>query len=116
MRNDKSNVRTVKRKLSKCKDICRTYNDIQFSYANLLEADESVSEFRCNVKLDNLELEGSYTTDFLIIKTNGDVVIRECVFIDKLTKPLTIKLLDASHRYWSSKGVSDWGIVTNEAT
>ena len=36
MRNDKSNVRTVKRKMSKCKDICRTYNDIQFSYADLL--------------------------------------------------------------------------------
>lgn len=116
MRNSKSNVRTVKRRLSKCKDICRTYNDIQFSYATLLDSDDSVSEFSCNVNLDNFEIEGSYTTDFLITKVNGDVLIRECVFRDKLTKPLTIKLLDASHRYWKCKGVVDWGIVTNEGS
>ena len=114
MRKSTSNVRMLKRKLSKCKDVCRTYNDIQEKYADLLEKDESVLEFVCNVPLVDFELEGSYTTDFLVTKTNGDVFIRECVFRDKIAKPMSIKLLDASYRYWHSRGINDWGIVTNE--
>ena len=114
MRNKNSNVRVTKRKLSKCKDVCRTYNDIQYQYATLLEQDESVKEFICNVPLDDLEIEGIYTTDFLITKTNGDILIRECVFRDKITKPLNVKLLDTSYIYWIKRGISDWGIVTNE--
>ena len=35
---------------------------------------------------------------------------------DKISKPMNIKLLDASHRYWINRGISDWGIVTNEET
>ena len=114
MRNKNSNTQVIKRKLDKCKGICRTYNDIQYQYADLLEQDESVVEFRCNVVLDDFELNGTFTTDFLITKSNGDILIRECVFREKITKPMNIKLLDASHRYWTNKGVNDWGIVVNE--
>ena len=42
MRNKNSNVRVVKRKLNKCKDVCRSYSNIQFSYASLLEKDDTV--------------------------------------------------------------------------
>ena len=114
MRKTTSNVRMLKRKLSKCKDVCRTYNDIQEKYADLLESDESVLEFICNIPLVDFELDGSYTTDFLITKTNGDISIRECIFRDKIGKPMNVKMLDASYRYWLSRGISDWGIVVNE--
>ena len=85
MRNKKSNVKTTKRRLSKCQDVCRTYNDIQYAYAEILEKDESVAEFRCNVILDDFELDGTFTTDFIITKNNGDILVRECIFKDKIT-------------------------------
>lgn len=116
MRNQNSRVRVTKRKLSKCKDVCRTYNDIQFAYADILEKDNLVIEFCCNVVLSDIELDGTFTTDFLITKTNGDLYVRECVRRDKITKPLTIKLLDVSRTYWLRRGVEDWGIVIDETT
>lgn len=116
MRNKNSNVQVTKRKLSKCEGVFRSYNDIQSQYANLLEEDASVLEFKCNVVLDDFEIDGTYTTDFIITKTNGDILVRECIMRDKISKPMNIKLLDASHRYWINRGISDWGIVTNEET
>ena len=113
MRNKKSNVQTIKRKLSKCEDVCRTYNDIQYAYAVLLEEDSLVEKFVCNVVLDDLKLDGIYTTDFLITKTNGELVVRECVQRDKILKPLNARLLDASRNYWLKRGVNDWGVVVN---
>ena len=41
-------------------------------------------------------------------------MIRECVFRNLLTKPHTANLLQISRAYWTKKGVSDWGLVTNE--
>lgn len=116
MRNKSSNVQVTKKKLSKCEEVFRSYSDIQLQYANLLESDDSILEFKCNVVLDDFELDGTYTTDFLITKTNGDILIRECVFRNRITKPLNIKLLDASYRYWINRGISNWGIVVNEET
>lgn len=116
MRNKNSNVQTTKRKLSKCDGVCRTYNDIQYAYASLLELDSSVTKFSCNVILTDFELEGTYTTDFLITKNDGEVAIRECVYRDKILKPLNAKLLDASRRYWLKRGINDWGVVVNEKT
>ena len=34
--------RCVKRKLDKCEEICRTYNPIQYAYADVLETDSSI--------------------------------------------------------------------------
>lgn len=116
MRNQNSRVRVTKRRLSKCKDVCRTYNDIQFAYADILEKDSLVIEFRCNVVLSNIELDGTFTTDFLITKINGDLYVRECVRRDMISKPLTVKLLDASRTYWLRRGIEDWGIVIDETT
>ena len=99
--------RCEKRKLGKCKEICRTYGAIQSRYADILQACEDVAEIRCNVPLDGCD----YTTDFLCVKTGNALMIRECVQRKYLTKPLTIKLLDLSREYWLKRGVSDWGLV-----
>ena len=40
-------------------------------------------------------------------------MVRECVFRKHITKPMVVKLLDASKLYWQARGVEDWGIVTD---
>jgi hypothetical protein len=113
MRKKNYKGRCEKRVLSKCKEVCRTYDDIQSAYAELLQKSDSITEIRCNVLLNSLEA-GEYTSDFVCVKTDGDMMVRECVNRKYLTKPMTVKLLDASRNYWLRHGVTDWGIVTNE--
>ncbi len=110
MRKKNYKGRCEKRSIRKCQGICKTYDAIQYSYADTLQNDNSVSEFRCNVLMDDLDI-GEYTTDFVCTKSNGDLMIRECVFRSLLTKPMTVKLLDMSRTYWLKRGVSDWGLV-----
>ena len=105
--------RCTKRVLKKCKDVVRTYNEIQTSYADVLEQNEEITEFQCNVILDGLDI-GDYSTDFLCVKKDGDLMVRECVERRYLMKPMTVKLLDASREYWYSHGVTDWGLVIDE--
>lgn len=99
-----------KRTLSKCHEVCRTYSEIQYSYADLLQADEDIVEIRCNVPLNGFS-EGEYSSDFVCVKSSGDLMVRECVSRKLISKPMKIRLLDASKEYWSNHGVSDWGIV-----
>ena len=99
--------------LDKCKDVCHTYDAIQYAYADILSDCSDIVEFRCNVFLEGLE-EGEYTTDFVCAKQGGDLMVRECVFRKFLTKPLTVKLLEASRLYWLRHGVSDWGVIDEE--
>lgn len=110
MRKKNYKGRCEKRALSKCEGICKTYDKIQYAFADILQAESDIKEFRCNVLLDGL-LEGEYTSDFVCIKSNGDYMVRECVFRKLLTKPLTVKLLDVSREYWLKHGVTDWGLV-----
>lgn len=105
--------RCEKRALSKCSNVCRTYDAIQYAYAEILENTGEVKSFECNVLLDGLEA-GEYTSDFVCVKTNDEIMVRECVFRKFLTKPMTVKLLDASRQYWLGHGVSDWGLVIDE--
>lgn len=102
--------RCEKRMLSKCKEVCRTYDAIQYAYADQLQEDSKIQEIRCNVLLDGLK-EGEYTSDFVCVKLDGDLMVRECVYRKHLMKPLTVKLLDASREYWLRRGVKDWGLV-----
>lgn len=102
--------RCQKRTLPKCQDVCRTYDNIQYVYADILNESEEIKEIRCNVYLDGLN-EGDYTSDFVCVKSDGELMVRECVFRKFLTKPMTVKLLDASRNYWTRRGVIDWGIV-----
>lgn len=104
--------RCEKISLTKCKEICRTYDPLQSKYAGVFEESPDIQEIRCNVPLEGLK-ESEYMTDFVCVKSGGDLMVRECVPRNRLTKPLNVKLLDMSRNYWTKRGVTDWGIVTN---
>ena len=101
--------RCEKRDLSKCEGICRTYDPLQAAYALRLSKDPKVRLFRCNVPLEDPCAD--YMTDFVVEREDGSTAVRECVFRHLLKRPRTIKLLDASQRYWYSQGIYDWKIV-----
>ena len=113
MRNTKTHSKTMKKKLNKCRNIFYAYNDIQFKYGDVLDQRNDILEIKCNVKV-NCELGDTYTTDFYCVKTNGEIMIRECVYQSTLLKPMNIKMLDASRNYWLSKRITDWGIVLDD--
>ena len=102
--------RCRKRMTSKCKEVVKTYNAIQEAYVDVLEGKEEIKEYQCNVRLEGLEI-GEYSSDFLCVKENGDMMVRECVERRYLMKPMTVKLLDASWEYWTRRGIEDWGLV-----
>ena len=102
-----------KRKVEKCTETFRAYNDVQYAYVNYLEKDDNIKEISCNVLLNGLS-EGEYTSDFVCTKADNEVMVRECISRTHLTKPMTIKLLDLSREYWLKKGVCDWGLVIDE--
>ncbi len=107
--------RCVKRTIPKCRGVCRTYNDIQYAYADVLAkmADMAeIAEFQCNVPIEVLGEE--YTTDFLCVKEGGDMFVRECVSRKKLSFPQTCKLLDASRNFWARRNITDWAIVVEK--
>jgi hypothetical protein len=110
MRNKGSHTLTTKKRLAKSKVIFYAYNDIQLRYGEELDRRSDILEMKCNVPID-CELKGTYTTDFYCIKSDGSIMVRECVFLSKLSKPKTCSMLDASRNYWLSRGVQDWGIV-----
>lgn len=97
-------AKVSKRVVAKCEGVYRTYDAIQYAYANLLSETEEVKSFQVNVLLQGLE-EGAYTSDFVIAKADGNLMVRECVSRKHLTKPMTPKLLDASRNYWKSHGI-----------
>ena len=113
MRKKNFKGRCEKRQLEKCTDVCRTYDSIQYAYADYLSACGEIKSFMVNVLLDGLE-EGDYTSDFVATKKDGDLMVRECVNRNHLTKPLTARLLQASKDFWLRHGVSDWGIVVQK--
>lgn len=112
MRKKIQKTRCEKRMLSKCNDTVRTYDDVQYAGADYLNALEDVEEIRCNVILENPLAD--YMTDFVCRKTDGDLIVRECVFRKYLTKPKTIELLQMSLEYWARRGVKDWGLIIDK--
>ena len=113
MRQKNIKTRCEKRKLPKFTEVCKTYDTVSYVYAEMLSLCEEIKEIRCNVYLEGLA-EGDYTSDFVCVKANGDLMVRECVFRSQLVKPRTAKLLDVSRNYWTRRGVKDWSIVINE--
>ena len=103
----------VKMKLSKSNEVVKTFDNIQTAYAQILDKDENIQKIQCNVPLEGIE-DGEFTTDFVCTKTDGDILVKECVFRKKLSLPRTCKLLDVSRDYWLKRGVTDWGIVIEE--
>lgn len=113
MRKKNYKGRCKKRSLEKFNSICRTYDPIQDAYANILVKNSDIVEARCNVVLEGSE-HSDYMTDFVCMKKDGSLMVRECVSHNLLAKPQTASLLDASRRYWLRRGVLDWGIVIDE--
>lgn len=111
MRKKNFKGRTEKQSLDKFATICRTYDPLQSFYAITLSTNKDIAEARCNYVLDGDCSE--YMSDFVCTKTDGELMVRECVYRNLLCKPLTIKLLDMSQTYWLRRGVIDWGIVTD---
>jgi len=111
MRNTNTRSKTLKRRIKKSEKIFHAYSEIQWKYVDLLESNDDVVEIRFNVKLAGCELGDNYTSDFVCVKTDGQLMIRECVLKRIFLRPLNVKLLDASRNYWLSRGCKDWGIV-----
>ncbi len=103
----------TKRKLNKCEDIAKTYDKIQTAFSLILDREKSIENIMCNVPMEDIE-EGGFTTDFVCRKTDGDYLVRECVFKSKLLLPRTCKLLDISREYWLKRGITDWAIVVEQ--
>lgn len=114
MRNSKNKARCERRKIGKCDEVARLYSDLQSKYADMLQTDDAVQSFVCNYPLDTCSMGSTYTTDFFVTLENGDLRVRECVYRQYLTKPLTVKMLSASYNYWLRHGVTDWGLVVDE--
>ena len=76
MRKKNFKGRCEKRMIGKCSDVCRTYDAIQYAYADLLQESDEIKEIRCNVLLDGLDV-GEYTSDFVCTKADGDLMVRE---------------------------------------
>ena len=111
MRNSNTRSKILKRKIKKSKKIFHAFSDVQWKYVESLEENDEVVEIRFNVKLVGFEFGDNYTSDFVCIKSDGQLMIRECVLRKNLLKPTTAKLLDASRNYWLARGNKDWGIV-----
>lgn len=67
-------VGCVKRSLSKCEGICRTYDKVQTSFADYLQNNEKVKSFQCIVLMKNGE-ENQYTTDFVVEMCDGSKMV-----------------------------------------
>ena len=114
MRKKNYKGRCEKKYVSKCDSICKTYDPIQTAYVDLLDSNPDIDKIKCKVILDGDEA-GEYMTDIVCTKSNGELLVRECVNMKILTRPLTGKMLDISRTYWLRRGVADWGIVVDAA-
>ena len=118
MRNKKTKTATTKLHLKKMDSACIAYNKVQYAYATRLDSDDNITEIRANVDLDGFKNDKypdrTYTSDFVCIKKNGDIMVRECIERKYVHRPATVQLLDYSRNYWMSHGVSDWGIIIDE--
>lgn len=102
--------RCTKKSISKSESVVRLYDAIQIAYVALLEENDEIKTINCNVPIEPVD-GTEFTSDFVCVKNNGDVMVRECVYRSKLSLPRTAKLLDASRVYWNNRGVTDWGVV-----
>lgn len=114
MRPLNNKVRCVKRNLNKCKEPVRTFDKVQAAYADELERDADIQSYQCNVFLEDFK-GGKMTSDFVCVKENGEIAVRECLYRKQLLLPRMCRLLDASRAYWKRMGIFDWAIVIEEA-
>lgn len=106
-------TRCKKRALPKCSSVFASYDEIQNIAGDIIASRADIVEIRCNVWLEGLGEPLEYSSDFVCKKTDGEIMVRECVFRKNLTRPKTAHLLGASHLYWTKRGVKDWGIIVD---
>ena len=120
MRNKGAKVAILKLSLDKCEGTCITYSKIQYEYAKKLNDDKNIIKIRANIELEAFHDEKYpnrvYTSDFICTKKNGEIMVRECIDRKSINRPMMIRLLDESKKYWRDHGVSDWGSVVNAKT
>ena len=97
-----------------CNKLDVTLQQVNNILTELSENNDEVVEIKSNVKLIGCDLGDRFTSDFVCTKTNGELMVVECIEKEKLLKPLTCKMLDCSRNYWLSKGVNDWRLVIGE--
>lgn len=107
-------AKCTKRYVNKCDDVCKTYDAIQYAYANLLSEAEEVKSFQVNVLLQGLE-EGAYTSDFVITKANGKLMVRECVSRKHLTSLVDAIGLGIRKLYTEKKAMVDFETIKKES-
>ena len=115
MRNSKTNGKTLKKALSKCKKRFIAYSDTQYKYADYLEADIQIIDIQANIKLNGFPLGDSYTTDFFCKKADNTFIAIETIDKKHLLKPMHLKLLENSRHYWISRDV-EWKLIIGEKT
>ena len=115
MHNTKSHTKTLKRAVSKSKNRFIAYNDTQFAYVKILEADTEIDDILPNYKLSGFSLGENYSTDFLCKKIDNTMTAIETIEKRVLLKPQNLKLLEASRHYWLARGV-EWKLVVGEKT
>ena len=91
--------RCIKKHLQKADGVVKLYDSIQVAFAEILDIDPTIKKIMVNFYLQDLS-EGEFTSDFVCIKVSGDYLVRECVYLKKLTLPRTCRLLDASREYY----------------
>lgn len=105
-------VRCIKQSLPHFEDVVKTYSPLQQAAAKLLSDNSDFESIACNV--ESITVDGiTYTTDFVCKKKDGSITVFECVYRKHLTKPKTVKLLDASQAFWLGRGAT-WGIIVEK--
>lgn len=114
MRSKNYKGKMDKRSLDKCIGVCITYDNIQKKMADMLSEDPNVKEFTCNILIE--DALSKYTSDLVAKYADGAVVVFECCNRKHLSRPSTIKHLEASRSYWLNHGISkdNWRIVIDE--
>ena len=85
MRNKSTAARLIKRKSEKCiSGVVRSFSKLQDKFAQMLDEDESVLEYRVNVDKGNVpHFDYLYTTDF-VVKRNEGIRITKSVIAKEL--------------------------------
>lgn len=105
-------VRCIKQSLPRFEDVVKTYSPLQQAAAKSLSDNSDFESIACNV--ESITVDGiTYTTDFVCKGKDGSLAAFECVYRKHLTKPKTVKLLDASQAFWLGRGAA-WGIIVEK--
>ena len=82
-KNNYKGAKVSKRVVAKCEGVCRTYDAIQYVYANLLSETEEVKSFQVNVLLQGLQkvVDGEgYAMHIMLIDTFTGKLVKQKIY------------------------------------